>query len=103
MGVLDVPCSGSGSSGGYNASLIETAKRDLHVRLLGEVLPPASHLEDTVAACGVSAARESAWNNAELLWHLQSVPPLASTFMGTLDGLATVAGKAILVPALPLS
>ena len=86
-------------------SLIEAAKQTLNFRLLGDVLPPASRLEDTFAAWSVSAARESAWNNAELLWHLQPLPTLASTFMGTLDGLTTVAGKAILVPVpeLPLS
>ena len=85
--------------------LIETAKRTLHVRLLGDALPPASRLEDTIAAWSMSAARESAWNNAELLWHLQPMPLLASTFMNTLDGLSTVAGKALLVPVpeLPLS
>jgi Family of unknown function (DUF5995) len=79
-------------------SLIDTAKQELNVRLLGNALPPVSHLENTFAAWSVSAARESAWNNAELLWHLQPVPMLASTFMGTLDGLCTVAGKALMVP-----
>jgi hypothetical protein len=79
-------------------SLIESAKRTLHVRLLGDPLPPVSHLEDTIAAWSVSAAREAAWQNAELLWHLRAVPPLSSTFMDTLDGLTTVAGKALLVP-----
>ena len=93
---------------GLNATLdnlVETAKRELHVRLLGDPLPPFSRLEDTIAAWSVSAARESAWNNAELLWHLENTPPLASTFMDTLDGLATVAGKALLVPVpdLPVS
>jgi Family of unknown function (DUF5995) len=85
--------------------LIETAKRELNVRLLGDVLPPASRLEDTLGAWSISAARESAWNNAELLWHLEPMPMLASTFMGTLDGLCTVAGKALMVPVpeLPLS
>ena len=85
--------------------LIESAKRTLHVRLLGDALPPASRLEDTIAAWSVSAARESAWNNAELLWHLRPIPLLASTFMDTLDGLTTVAGKALMVPVpeLPLS
>ncbi len=78
--------------------LIESAKRELHVRLLGGALPPFSRLEDTIAAWSVSVARESAWNNAELLWHLEEKPPLASTFMDTLDGLATVAGKTLLVP-----
>ena len=85
--------------------LIESAKRTLHVPLLGDALPPASRLEDTIAAWNVSAARESAWNNAELLWHLRPIPLLASTFMDTLDGLTTVAGKALMVPVpeLPLS
>ncbi len=79
-------------------SLIETAKHELHVRLLGDPLPPVSHLEDTIAAWNMSAARESAWNNSELLWHLEDSPPLAATFMNMLDGLATVAGKALMVP-----
>ena len=79
-------------------SLIESAKRTLHVRLLGDPLPTVSNLEDTIAAWSVSAAREAAWQNAELLWHLRAVPPLSATFMDTLDGLTTVAGKALLVP-----
>lgn len=78
--------------------LIESAKRTLHVRLLGDALPPVSHLEDTIAAWNVSAAREAAWNNAGLLWHLRSVPELEENFLDTLDGLTTVAGKALLVP-----
>ena len=79
-------------------SLIESAKQTLHVRLPGDPLPAVSHLDDTVAAWSVSAAREAAWRNAELLWHLRDFPPLASAFMDTLDGLTTVAGKALLIP-----
>src|SRR5581483_4017380 len=52
-------------------TLIESAKQTLRVRLLGDPLPPVSHLEDTIAAWSVSAAREAAWQNAELLWHLR--------------------------------
>jgi hypothetical protein len=70
----------------------------LHVRLLGDALPPVSHLEDTIAAWSVSSAREAAWNNAELLWHLQAEPLLSATFMDTIDGFTTVAGKALLAP-----
>jgi hypothetical protein len=81
-------------------SLIESAKQALHVRLLGDPLPSVSHLEDTIAAWSVSAAREAAWQNAEVLWHLRDLPPLTSNFMDTLDGLATVVGKALLVPVL---
>jgi len=79
-------------------SLIESAKRTLHVRLLGDALPPVSHVGDTIAAWSVSAAREAAWQNSGLLWHLRSFPPLEADFLDTLDGLTTVAGKALLVP-----
>lgn len=79
-------------------NLTEEAKQTLHVRLLGDALPPVSRLEDTIAAWSIVDARESAWNNAELLWHLSDAPPLRATFMDTLDGLTTVAGKALLVP-----
>jgi len=79
-------------------TLIATAKQTLHVRLLGDNLPPVSHLEDTIAAWSMVDAREAAWNNAELLWHLADAPLLRATLMDTLDGLSAVAGKALLVP-----
>ncbi|MGA8043820.1 MAG: DUF5995 family protein [Terracidiphilus sp.] len=79
-------------------SLIDSAKAALNVRLLGDALPPFSRLENTIAAWSVSAARESAWNNAELIWHLGDAPTVAATFLDTLDGLTAVASKALLVP-----
>jgi hypothetical protein len=84
-------------------SIIHSAEQTLHVRLLGDALPPVSHLEDALAAFSVSAARESAWNNAELLWHLRPEPTLTATFLQTLDGLTALAGKTLLapVPCLP--
>jgi len=78
--------------------IIESAKQTLHVRLLGDPLPAVSHLEDMMAAWSVSAARENAWKNSEILWHLQGVPVLADGFEDALDGLTMVAGKALLVP-----
>jgi hypothetical protein len=80
-------------------SLIQAAKIILRVRLLGSALPPVSALDNTLAAWSVAAAREAAWNNAELLWHLNSAaPPLAAAFLGTLDGLTALASKTLLVP-----
>jgi hypothetical protein len=99
-----VPQHGSAHYTDYTAlnttldSIIQEAEQTLHVRLLGDALPPVSHLEDTIAAWSVSAAREAAWNNAELLWHLSAEPAFTSAFMDTLDGLTTVAGKALLAP-----
>jgi hypothetical protein len=78
--------------------LIEAAKRTLHVRLLGGPLPPISHLEDMIAAWSVSAARESAWKNAEYLWLVRATPWAVSGLLDSLDGLATVISKALLVP-----
>lgn len=80
-------------------SLIDSAKQTLHLRLLGDLLPPVSHVEDTIAGWSMAAARENAWNNAEILWQLEAVPALAQRFGDGLDGIATVIGKALLVPA----
>ncbi len=80
-------------------SLIDYAKQNLYVRLLGDPLPAISHLEDTIAAWSVSAAREAAWQNSEILWNLRASQPLSSKFIDTLDGLTTVGSKALLAPA----
>ena len=80
------------------SSLVDAAKVELHVRLLGDLLPPVSHLEDTVAAFGVAAAREAAWTNAEVLWALREFPGLSARTLGTLDGMTAVIGKALLAP-----
>jgi hypothetical protein len=79
-------------------SLVEEAKQTLNVRLLGDALPDVSQLENTIAAWSVSAAREGAWNNAELLWHLRPEAGLTAAFLDTLDGLTSVVGKALLIP-----
>jgi hypothetical protein len=79
-------------------SLIETAKAELDVRLLGDALPPLGFLEDTIAGWSMSAARQNAWNNAEVLWNIRGLPPLRDRFAHGLDGVASVIGKALLVP-----
>jgi hypothetical protein len=79
-------------------TLVDAAKTELNVRLLGDALPPVSHLEDTIAAFSVSAAREAAWNNAEMLWALRIFPALSQRAWDTLDGLTTLAGKTLLAP-----
>lgn len=78
--------------------LIDSAKGELHVRLLGDELPPVSQLADTIAAWSVSAAREAAWQNAEHLWAVRSIPALAGGFADMLDGFTTVIGKTLLIP-----
>jgi hypothetical protein len=77
--------------------LVETAKTELHVRLLGDVLAPVAHLEDAIAAFSVSAAREAAWNNAEVLWLLRGTPPLVARTIGVIDGWTSVIGKTLMI------
>jgi len=79
-------------------SLVDSAKQTLNVRLLGDALPQVSHLEDTIAAWNVSAAREAAWKNAEVLWHLRAEPELSASFITSLDGLTELTSTILLVP-----
>ena len=109
---IDAACQASGTAPSHDSpqyadytgvnrtldSLIELAKHTLMVRLLGDGLPPVSHLEDTIGAWSVSAAREAAWTNAEILWEFRGMPVLYGRTMSVVDGLTTVAGKALLVP-----
>jgi hypothetical protein len=78
--------------------LINQARQTLNVRLAGDALPPVTHLEDLLAAWSVSAAREVAWNNAEVLWHLRDVPPVSATFMASIDLSTDATSKTLLIP-----
>ncbi len=79
-------------------SLIDLAKNTLHVRLLGDPLPPVSQLENTIAAWGTTAARGQAWDHGEVLWQLRDLPLMAKALLDGLDGLTTFGNKTILVP-----
>ena len=84
-------------------SMVDTAKQELMVRLPGDGLPAISNLEQTLAAFSVSAAREAAWNNAEMLWAIRNFPPLQARTLDTLDGLAALAGKQSWCPGAALA
>ncbi|HZP03886.1 MAG TPA: DUF5995 family protein [Terracidiphilus sp.] len=79
-------------------AIINTAKLELNVRLAGDGLPDATRLENLVAAWGIAAAREVAWKNAEVLWHLREVPLVSDAFLESVDATTAVASKALLVP-----
>ncbi|HEY7334588.1 MAG TPA: DUF5995 family protein [Bryobacteraceae bacterium] len=76
--------------------LLDLAKKTLNVRLLGDPLPPVSHLEDTIAALDLAAFREKAWDTAENLW--QASPLESAGLLGVIDTLTAGIGKALLVP-----
>jgi Family of unknown function (DUF5995) len=79
-------------------SLIDMAKKELRLRLLGDVIPAISPLDATLETWSVSASREAAWNNAEILWHLSDAPPVSAAFMQSIDGLTELASRTLLVP-----
>jgi hypothetical protein len=99
-----VPQHGSAQYTSYTAlnttldSLIDAAKKELHFRLLGDALPDVSHLNATLEAWSVQAAREAAWTNAEILWQLAGTEILAAAFLENLDGLTELASRTLLVP-----
>jgi len=80
-------------------TLFESAKETLHVRLPGGALPEFSHLEDTIAAWNVTAAREAAWVNAEALWTIRDASFLGGRYVDMLDGITAVIGKSLLTVA----
>lgn len=78
--------------------LIDTAKKELRVGLLGDVLPTVDALEDRLAGVGILASRELAWTNAELVWHAQILPGLGDRFLKNLDRTTALVGRGLLIP-----
>lgn len=79
-------------------NLIGQARQELHVRLAGDALPAVPHFENHIAGWSISAAREVAWNNAEILFRLRSEPPLSATLMASIDLTTDATGEALLIP-----
>jgi hypothetical protein len=79
-------------------AIIDTAKQQLNVRLPGDSVPDFTRLENLAAAFGIAAAREVAWKNAEVLWHIKDIPPVSATFLDSVDATTAVTSKALLVP-----
>jgi len=79
-------------------AIIDTAKQQLNVRLPGDALSDLTRLENLAAAFGIAAAREVAWKNAEVLWHIKDVPPVCAAFLDSVDATTAVTSKTLLIP-----
>jgi len=77
-------------------SLIDMAKKNLNVRLLGDPLPAVSHLEDLFASWDLADFREGAWRHAESIW--QDSTLAATSLEGTIEKITAFASEALLVP-----
>ncbi len=78
--------------------IIDTAKKELLVGLLGDNLPSLNLVENLMAMWGLRGTREFAWTHAELLWHAQGIPGLANRLLDGMDDSADLAGRGLLAP-----
>jgi hypothetical protein len=68
--------------------------------LLGEIEQALGDLDSVLAMWKVRNARETAWTNGEVLWHLRGTPLLGREFLGRLDSMTGFASRGLLLPAL---
>jgi subtilisin family serine protease len=76
-------------------SLLKAVEARVKAELLNGIPTPA--LADVIAMWSVERARDAAWTNAEILWHLQAIPALAEGFLQTLDRTIGLASRGLLV------
>jgi hypothetical protein len=54
-------------------------------------------LDDVVAIWSVTAARDAAWTNGQVLWHLRDIGPVERAYVTTLDRTVGFASRGLLV------
>jgi hypothetical protein len=79
----------------------ETALRQkLATGLAGTIDLALGDVDSAIAMWNVRQAREAAWTNGELLWHLRADPRLQRDYLAQLDQFASFAGQGLLVSRL---
>ncbi len=54
-------------------------------------------VDDVVAMWSVTAARDAAWTNGEVMWHLRGLGPVAAAYLAALDRTVGFAARGLLV------
>jgi hypothetical protein len=83
-----------------NGLLAATEKqvKDQYLDGLARKLDADFHgVDDVVATWSVAAARQAAWTNGEVLWHLRSIGPIERTYLETLDRSVGFASRGLLI------
>lgn len=65
--------------------------------IVGQLAQDLGRLDDVLAMWKVRKARDTSWNNAEILWQMRSVQVLRNKFVRTLDRLTGFAGRGLLI------
>jgi hypothetical protein len=83
-------------------SLLERVEAQVKAELLSrqvrEVDRHFGRVDDVIALWKVRKARDTAWTNGELLWHLREVSLASRKFVQNLDRLVGLSSKGLLVP-----
>jgi hypothetical protein len=72
-------------------------KTEFTTGLVGAIDVLAGQADDLAAMWKVRRARQIAWSNAELLWHLSGAPRLRDQFFSQLDSFTGFAGRGLLI------
>jgi hypothetical protein len=75
-------------------------KQFLATGIVGEIDQDLGEIDDVIAIWSVRKARETAWTNAEILWHLRSIPipTLTDDLLLNLDRLVGLSSQGLLLP-----
>ena len=71
--------------------------------LVGEIDQALGDVDSVLAMWKVRNAREAAWTNGEVLWHLRPAPLLRREFLARLDSMTGFASRGLLLPALGIA
>jgi Family of unknown function (DUF5995) len=83
---------------------METALRPiLATGLVGDLDVGLGDLDSLFLIWKVRKAREAAWTNGQVCWHLRDEPFLQREFLARLDQMVAFAGRGLLVPRLGIS
>ena len=83
-----------------NGLLVTTEKqvKDLYLDALMRKLDAEfDGVDDVVATWSVAAARQAAWINGQVMWHLRSIGPIERSYLATLDRSIGFASRGLLV------
>jgi hypothetical protein len=75
----------------------------LSTGVIGAVDVALGDLDTILAMWKVRNAREAAWTNGEVVWHLREIPHLRREYLARLDHMVGFAGRGLLAPRLDLT
>jgi hypothetical protein len=82
------------------ASVEASVRAPLAAGLVGHVDRALGDIDSIVTMWNVRKAREAAWTNGEVVWHLRAAPRLQRDYLSKLDLTTSFAGRGLLVPRL---